>query len=171
MYAAHVEWGWEVDAHGGMTFSAETDPGDISFEAIFLAGVAPNARDMYAAGAYQNLTGVERCGTRRGVLDARMRGILLLRFDNSYSWTRRKAIRLTWSTKPLEILPEGSPRAPQSPVSPGASPRGADESTDLDISSAVTVSPTASPRVMQSPSGRSSGGSRGSWDIVRPTAT
>jgi hypothetical protein len=38
---------------------------------------------MYAAGAYQNLTGVERCGTRRGELDARMRGILLLRFDNS----------------------------------------------------------------------------------------
>jgi len=57
--------------------------GDISFEAIFLAGVAPSARDMYAAGAYQNLTGVERCGTRRGELDARMRGILLLRFDNS----------------------------------------------------------------------------------------
>jgi hypothetical protein len=57
--------------------------GDISFEAIFLAGIAPTARDMYAAGAYQNLTGIERCGTRRGTLDARMRGILLLRFDNS----------------------------------------------------------------------------------------
>jgi hypothetical protein len=80
---------------------------------------------------------------RRGELAARMRGILLLRFDNTYSWMRRKMVQLRWTVTPRRT-PEGlSPHCPSTPRSPGRG-GGPDGLTDSSLSSAGS-SPASSP--------------------------
>lgn len=117
---AMIEWRFRVDRgeQGQSTASwiyggGATD--QIGHCAFYLAGVH-DERSLYGAKAVQKVDEVVgTCSNRVRALRVRLRGTLLLRFDNTAAWMGTKRIRLEWSIRQQEAdsSPTSSPRTPR----------------------------------------------------------
>ena len=59
-------------------------------------------KQMYKAKAVQQVDAVAAgCGQRHRELHVRLRGILMLRFDNTAAWFGSKRVRLRWTVRQL----------------------------------------------------------------------
>ena len=86
-----VGWQWAVEG-------AAHD--DVAFSALFIPG-ATNGKQVYKASRDAAVIEAAAEGRRRtdaGTFDAPSVGVLLLRFDNTFSWLRPKTLALTLTT-------------------------------------------------------------------------
>eukprot|EP01052_Picozoa_sp_SAG31_P021275 SAG31_NODE_1637_length_7679_cov_5.133509_5_plen_804_part_00 len=123
-----IEWRFCVDnehhktSTAGWIYGLGETKAQIGHCAFYVAGVH-DARSLYDAESVQAVDEVAgKCCKRVRALHVRLRGTLLLRFDNTAAWIGTTRVFVEWLIRQMDTdaSPDGSPRTPQQQIPPNS---------------------------------------------------